>query len=830
MEPPWSIPTWQDLRFSLRTLRKTPAFTLAAIATLALGIGANTAIFQLLDAVRLRSLPVPNPQQLARIQIQNGNRGFGISNDSYDLTYPLWDEIRRHQQAFSGVFAWSSYGDVRFGEGAQARRVVGLLVSGELFPALQLTPAAGRLFSREDDQRGCTAPGAVLSYAFWQSEFAGRATAIGSRVMIFDHPYQVVGVTPARFSGLEVGRKFDVAVPMCAAESASPEDFTRRDYFWLRIMGRLKPGWTLAQASSHLAAISPGLFDATVPTGYAAKSLTDYQQLRLEAVPAANGISYLRNQYDTSLWLLLGITGLVLLIACANLGNLMLARASARQREFAVRLALGAFRGRLVRQSLSESLLMAFTGAALGLGLSSVLSQSIIRFLTIENDTPQLDMSTDWRMLAFTAAVATLACVLFGLAPALRSSQTDPGAAIKSGGRSLTAGHERFSFQRFLVVVQISVSLVLVVGALLFVGSFRNLMTLNPGFREKGILLAFFDVSRMQLPEGEIKRFQQQLIDEVRSIPQVQEAASTTNTIVGGGMWSHTIRIAGAEGSSRFTWVSPSYLRTLDIPLLSGRDFTNNDTEASPRVAIVNQTFVHRFLGSADPIGKTLRTSPEPNYPATDYQIIGVSKDTKYFDLRSDTPPMTYAPAAQFPAAGPELSLYIRSSAPLGNLSSAIQRRLAKSHPEMTMEFRVFQKQIEDGLVRERLMAALSGFFGALAALLATIGIYGVIAYVVARRRNEIGIRMALGSTRPQVIGLVMKETAVLVAVGLGIGLVGSLALARFAASLLFGLQARDPLTLFAAALLLAAVAALGSFLPAWRASRVDPMTALRYE
>jgi predicted permease len=407
---------------------------------------------------------------------------------------------------------------------------------------------------------------------------------------------------------------------------------------------------------------------------------------------------------------------------------------------------------------------------------------------------------------------------------------TAPGAVIKSGGRSSTAGRERFSFQRFLVVVQISVSLVLVVGALLFVGSFRNLMTLDPGFREQGMLLAFFDVSRMQLPEREIKTFQQQLIDEIRSIPQVQEAASTTNTVVGGGMWSHTIRIADAEGSSRFTWVSPGYLRTLEIPLLSGRDFTNNDTEASPRVAIVNQTFVRRFLGSADPIGKILRTSPEPNYPATDYQIIGVSKDTKYFDLRSDTPPMTYAPAAQFPAPGPELSLYIRSSAPLGILSSAIQRRLSKSHPEMTMEFSVFQKRIEAGLVRERLMAALSGFFGALAALLATIGIYGVIAYVVARRRNEIGIRLALGSTRPQVIGLVMKEAAVLVAVGLGIGLAGSLALARFAASLLFGLQARDPLTFFAAALLLAAVAALGSFLPARRASRVDPMTALRYE
>jgi predicted permease len=821
--------TWQDLRYSLRTLRKTPAFTIAAIATLALGIGANTAIFQLLDAVRLRSLPVPNPQQLATIQLQNGSR-FGISNDSHSLTFPLWEEIRRHQQAFSGVFAWRGFDDVRFGEGPQARRVAGLLVSGELFPALELTPAAGRLFHREDDQHGCTAPGVILSYTFWQSEFAGRAAAIGSRVTIADHPFEVIGVAPPRFQGLDVGKKFDIAMPMCAAEGASPEDFTRRDLFWLRVMGRLHPGWSVARTSSHLAAISPGLFEATLPTGYSAQSLADYKKMRLEATPAANGISDLRDQYNTSLWLLLGITGLVLLIACANLGNLMLARAGAHQREFAVRLALGASRSRLMRQSLSESLLLAFTGAALGFGLARVLSASMVWFLTIENEAPQLDLSTDWRMLAFTAAAATLACVLFGLAPALRSSHTEPGAVIKSGGRGLTAGRERFSFQRFLVVIQISVSLVLVVGALLFVRSFRNLMTLDPGFREQGILLAFIDLSHLRLPPSEIKSFDRRLLDEIRSIPQVEGAASTTNVIVGGGMWSHGIQIGDVMDTSRFTWVSPGYFRALDTPVLSGRDFNDGDLETSPHVAIVNQTFIRHFLGGADPIGKTLRTSPEPGYPATEYQIIGVCKDTRYFDLRSEIPPMVYAPATQFPRAGPWMNLYIRSSAPLGTLSAAIGRELGKSHPAMTVEFRVFQEQIENGFARDRLMAALSGFFGALAALLAAVGIYGVIAYLVARRQNEMGIRIAIGSTRPQVIALVMREAALVVAVGVGIGLAGSLVLARFAASLLFGLQARDPLTLLGAALLLAAVAALAAFLPALRASRVDPMAALRYE
>ena len=826
----WLDSTWQDVRFSLRLLRKTPAFTVAAIATLALGIGANTAIFQLLDAVRLRNLPVPDPQQLARIQIRNGNGGFGITNDFYALTYPLLEQIRLHQQSFAYVFGWRGYGDVRFGEGAQARRVRGLLVSGEFFPALELRPAAGRLFNREDDRPGCTASGVVLSYPFWQSQFGGRISAIGSKVMILDRPYEVVGVTPARFSGLEVGRKFDIAAPLCTAAIISPEDFTRRDLFWVTVMGRLKPGVSLHRASDQLQAISPGMLEATLPSGYSARALENYRKFRLEAAPAANGISSLRDDYDTSLWLLLGITGLVLLIACANLGNLMLARAGARQREFAVRLALGASRGRLIRQSLAESLLVAASGAALGLGLARVLSESIIWFLTTENDAPQLDLSADWRMLGFTAAVATLACIIFGLGPALRSSQIDPGAAIKSGGRSVTEGRERFSMQRLLVVVQISVSLVLVVGALLFVGSFRNLMTLDPGFREEGILLAFFDMSHLKLSDAEAKPFERQLLEEVRSIPQVEAAATTTNILIDGGSWTLGIHAGGVEDASKFTWVSPGHFKTLETPLLAGRDFNESDTATSPKVAIVNQTFVRRFFAGASPIGKTFRTSPEPNYPATEYQIVGVIRDTRYYDLRTPPPPICYAPATQFPPTWRWSQMYIRSSAPLAALSSAIQRRLTASHRELGMEFQVFQKQIEDGLMRERLMAALSGFFGALAVLLATIGLYGVIAYLVVRRRNEIGIRMALGASRVQVVGLIMKDAALLVAIGVAIGAACSLALAQTAASLLFGLKAYDPLTFLAAALALAAVAALGSYLPARRASRLDPMTALRYE
>src|SRR5216683_2122351 len=411
----WLESTLQDIRFALRTLRKSSAFTFAAICTLALGIGANTAIFQLLDAVLLRSLPVPNPQELARTQIRNGNGGFFLSLDDYDVSYPLWEEIRAHQQAFSGMFAWASQW-LRLGEGVQARRASALVVSGEIFSTLQVPPVAGRVFRREDDQPGCAAPGVVLSYGFWQSNFGAQHTAIGRRIMVNDVSLEVIGVAPATFSGVEVGKSFDLAVPICALSVLHRGDrsFVRRDYSWLIVMGRLKPGWTFAQASGHLSAISPGLLEATVPAGYAAASLERYKKLRLEAISARNGVSSLREQYDDPLWLLLGITGLVLLIACGNLTNLMLARA----------------RGRLIRQSLCESLLLASTGAALGLVLAGALSKSILYFLSTEGDPLHLELSTDWRMLAFTATVGTLACAILGLAPSLRSSHIGPGAAI----------------------------------------------------------------------------------------------------------------------------------------------------------------------------------------------------------------------------------------------------------------------------------------------------------------------------------------------------------------------------------------------------------------
>src|SRR6266851_5299152 len=754
----------QDLRFAWRALRKSWGFAATAILTLALGIGANTAIFQLLDAVRLRNLPVADPARLAAVRVKNGTRGFGFTTGDNEtmLSYPMWEQIRLHQQSFSSVFAWAQTGSVSLGEGAQERRARGLWVSGEIFSVLGVPPLRGRVFTEKDDQPNCGLPGVVISYPLWQSEFGGQDSAIGSRLMVEGRPTEVIGVTPRGFFGLEVGKTFDFAVPFCSLTTYFPaaETMTRSDLFWLRVDGRLKPGGTLEQASSQLGAMSPGFIEATLPSGFSSTSLNVYKNFRLAAYPGGNGISWLRQNYDTSLWLLLGTTGLVLLIACANLANI----------------------------------------------------------------------SLDWRVLLFTGAVAILTCAFFALVPAFRSSRAEPGVVLKGGSRGTTAGRERFSFQRLLVVSQIAVSVVLLVGALLFVRSFRNLATLDPGFREKGILITYADFRRLDLPPERYVPFIHDLLAAVKTVPQVESSATSTQVPLNGGSWNLGVHVNGAEGGSKFTWVSPEYFETMNIPLLTGRGFNDRDTRASPHVAIVNEAFVRRYLTGVNPAGRTIRTNAEGAYPETEYEIVGVVKDTKYSDLREPTPPVAFAPADQFPDVGPWALLFTRfSSAPSATIAG-VKEKISRISPAMKMEFHVFQTDIQNGLDRERLMAVLSGFFGALAALLAMIGLYGVISYIVATRKNEIGIRMALGADRRDVIGGVLGQTLALLGVGVGAGLVLAMAAAKGADSLLFGLRSNDPLTLLGAAGFLTVVALTASYIPAYRASRVDPMVALRYE
>ena len=825
----------QDVRFAMRTLRKSWGFTLTAVLTLALGIGANTAIFQLLDAVRLRSLPIPNPGALAGVQFKNGNRGFGIAaSDENAVTYPLWEQIRLHQQVFSDVFAWAESGSATLGEGVQERRARGLWVSGEAFTTLAISPVRGRFLSAQDDRPGCGLPGAVISYALWQSEFGGQNSAIGSKLIIVGRSTEVIGVAPKSFFGLEVGRKFDYAVPFCSLETYFPGmgTLSRLDYFWPHVLGRLKPGMTMQRASAELTAMTPSLIDATLPSGYGSNALAIYRNFRLIAVPGGNGISVLRQTYDTSLWLLLAITGLVLLIACANLANLMLARASTREREMALRLTLGASRWRLIRQLLSEGLLLAAWGAIFGIVLAEIFSRSLIRFLAGERDAIQLDLSLDWRVLLFTGFIAVLTCLVFGLVPAFRSSRAAPGAVLKSGSRGTTMGRERFSFQRWLVVTQIAISVVLLVGALLFVRSFWNLVTLDPGFRERGILVAALDFRRLGFSLERTSALTRDLLAQVRTVPQVESAATSTHIPLNGNAWNWNlgVHINGLDGSSKFMWVSPGYFQTMGISLLAGRDFDESDKRNSPRVAMVNETFVRRYLYGQNPMGKIIRTTAEPGYPESEFQIVGVVKDTKYSELREPVPPISYAPADQYPDASGWTVLFIRYSSPPAAVMSAVREKLVVVIPAMTIEFHVLENDVQNGLVRERMMALLSGFFGAVAALLAMVGLYGVISYIVAMRRNEIGIRMALGASRGSVIRIIVRQTLTLLAVGVGSGLVLSMAAERGVNSLLYGLQPNDPLTLFSAAGFLSAVALAASYIPAYRASRVEPMNALRYE
>jgi putative ABC transport system permease protein len=822
---------WQDLRYGARSLRLNLGFATIAIASLTIGIGANTTIFQLLDAIRLRSLPVKNPQQLANVHIANREWSSGSFSSSYpQLTNPLWEQLRDHQQAFSGIAAWSDMG-FNLARGGEAREANGLFVSGDLFNVLGVAPVLGRVFTSADDRRGCASPGAVISYTFWQKEFGGDPSAVGRSLTLEGHSFQVIGITPASFFGLEVGSRFDVAIPICAEPMVrgGPSYLDMRHEWWLASIGRLKPGWSLTQASAHLNAISPGMFEATMPIGYGA-DMKDYLTLKLGAFPADKGFNSINSGSADPLLILMASTGLVLLIACANLANLLLARASAREREIAVRLAIGASRARLVRQLLSESLLLALIGTVLGALVAPGLSK-ILLALQAES----FDLTPDWRVFAFLGCLAVATCMLFGLAPALRVTRTEPGAAMKAGGRGNTSTREGFGLRRLLVVSQVALSMVLLVGALLFVRSFRNLIAVNPGFRQDGILEAALDPRRLNVPQEQRIPLRQEIIRRVRAIPGVDAAADASVIPLSGGSWTMAVRVSGAQssegGTSKFDWVGPEFFKTLEIPVLEGRAFDEHDTAHSPSVAIVNETFARKLLDGRDPIGRTFRNVAEPGYPETIYQIVGVVKDTRYQQLRESQQAICFVPSSQYPlGSGPFAQILIRSNVPLAALTEQVKSTIAGVSPDIVIYFSVFKTMIRDNLADDRLMAMLSGFFAALAMLLAMIGLYGVMSYMVVRRRSEIGIRMALGANSGDVSNMILREAGVLLAVGLGIGTGLALAAATAAGALLFGLKPNDPATLGTAVAALA-IAALGaSYLPARRAARLDPVQALREE
>jgi putative ABC transport system permease protein len=608
----------------------------------------------------------------------------------------------------------------------------------------------------------------------------------------------------------------------------------RRTHWWLAVMGRLKPGWSLAQADAHVRAISPALFESTLPTTLTPDAAKRYLAYKLGAFPAGSGISDLRQDYQDPLYILLGIAGLVLVIACANLANLMLARASARERELAVRMAIGASRPRLIRQMLAESLLLAAIGAGCGGLLAQFLSRYLVRFLSTSDNPLYVDLGADWRIFGFTAALAILTCLLFGLMPALRATGANPGAVMKASGRGNTEGRERFGVRRILVVAQVSLSLVLLVGALLFVRSLHKLLTLDAGFQESGVLVTEVNIAALNYPKSRWAEAEREIVRRIRALPGVEKAAATSIVPISGDVWNDTFWFVGAQPVAKllsdFSGVSPGYFQTLGTPLLAGRDFNEHDTANSPKVAVVNQSFVKKFSDGRDPIGRRIRIDSGPGEPETIYEIIGVTKDAKYRQLRDPFTPTVYTAFSQSDNPARSAAILIRSHLGLAAQLAEIKGEMAAISPSIALNFYTLHSQISDSLLRERLMATLSGFFGFLAAALASIGLYGVMAYTVARRRNEIGIRMALGANRASVLKLIGNECGKLLIAGVLLGLVFSLLASQAVTKLLYGLTPGDPLTIVLSVLALALAALPASLIPAIRASRLDPMQALREE
>ncbi len=824
----------RDLRFGLRVLLRQPGFAAVAILSLALGVGANTAIFQLIDSVRLRVLPVEVPEMLARVSVNSGEKGRTgrFTSNFAHMTSAIYERARDRQQSFDSLAAWgpASFDLATSGESRPAQ---GLWVSGNFFSTLGIQPAVGTLISPHHDTVACAEPTATISHAFWQREFASAPDVVGRTIKLDGHAFVVGGVTPRSFFGVEVGRQFDVALPLCAerqVQGGARTALNSNDWWWLASIGRLKPGVTMEQATAELTAISAPIFAETTPERYTRGDAESYRSFTLEAMPIHTGYSSLRRQYDTPLTLLLGLAGLVLLIACGNLANLMLARASAREQEMAVRLAIGASRWRLVRQLMSESLIIAAAGAGLGAWIARNLSSLLVSFLSNDRSPLMLDLGINWRVLGFTTVLAVLTCLLFGLVPAIKATRTAPITAMRGGGRGITDGRQRFTLRRALVIGQLAVSLVLLVGALLFTRTFWNLAHADVGMTLDGVVAMDFDLRRSQIPVENEPVFHQQLLERVRQIPGISGASAVSITPMSGSGWNQSVVVDGKvqEGYPNVNQVSGNFFELLDIPLKSGRTFDERDALGAPRSVLVNEAFVARYLPGRDPIGRTFHYENRHGDPTTPLHVIGVVGDTKYNDIREDMGPIVYMAYSQDPNPGPYFSAIVRANQPGMPLAQAAVQAAAQLRGDILVVTTPLETPIVNALARERLMATLSGFFGFLAVMLAAIGLYGVMSYMVAQRRQEIGIRMALGADQGRVLSLILREALVLVVVGVAAGTGLAIFTGRFAETLLFGLTPNDPLTIGASVAGLAIIGAAASVFPAWRAARVEPTTALR--
>jgi putative ABC transport system permease protein len=823
---------WQDIRYGARILGRTPLITAVAILSLVLGIGANTAIFSMMDAVLLRLLPVRNPQELVQLQIRSPKYGAD-ANTFY--TNPLWEQIRDRQDVFSHVFAWS---ETRFdlARGGAVQYVSGIWVSGGFFEGLGLQPAAGRLLTNADDQRGC--PGAaVINYGFWQSHYGEDEKAIGSNLVLDGHPVPVVGVTPRGFYGLEAGSKFDVALPICSVTTFSPKTrLEGRSTWWLRIMGRLKSGTGAEQMKARLEALSPTVFAGALPLDWPKKEQDEFLRRVLTGMVSANGPSYMRRQMERPLYVLMAVVGLVLLIACANIASLMLARGAARQKEIAMRRALGASRTRLIRQLLTECILLSSAGALLGMFFARWGNAALLRYMSTGREKVFFDLSVSGRVLGFTALVAIFAGILFGALPAFHATRISLTAAMKGGHAG--AGESRFGFRpgKWIVASQTALSLVLLVAAGLFLRSLVRLATLDIGFDRNNVLLVSANLGVAKIAPEQRLDVYEQIESALQTIPGAISVSRSWRTPVTNHEWNDFVFVdssdapKGDDSLVYFNYVSPGYFGTLRTPLLAGRGFQPTDKKNGQGVAVVNETMVRRFFHGQNPLGKTFRVGDGRNERSQTFEIVGLMRDAKYESLREETFPQAVFPISQMPGNDESEYFELRTAIPPKALTSAVQNSVAGVNKGISLEFQTLAEQVDDSIVQDRLLATMSGFFGGLALLLAMIGLFGAISYFVMQRQTEFGVRRALGAQPGSILGLVLREVLVILAAGVTLGVGIALASARLLQSLLFGLPARDTVTMVAAVGILSAVALLAGYLPARRAMRVDPMVALRYE
>ena len=824
----------RDLRHALRALRKNPAFTLVVVMTLGLGIGANAAIFSLMDQVLFRALPVHDPGRLVLLDGPGPFRGRTVNLMTF--SYPMYMDFRDRTETFSGVLARFQMSMTVAWKG-QAERADGDLVSGNYFEVLGVKPALGRVFTASDDTTPGAHPVVVISYGFWQRRFGGDPSILNQPISVNGHPFTIVGVSGPGFNGIQVGSGSDVMVPLMMKAAMTPtwNDLDNRRSRWVNVMARLKPGITPEQAEvqmnvAYRQANEQEILTIENPSESFRKR---FVEKHLEVIPGGRGLSDLRRQFSLALIVLMSMVGVVLLIACANIANLLLARATSRQKEFAVRLALGAGRARIVRQQLVESVLLALSGACVGLALARWTGTLLIAALPGSGAAQTLTANPDLRVVAFTLAVALVTALVFGIVPALQATRPAVTSSLKEEAGSVAGGGRQARVRRSLVVGQVAMSMLLLAGAGLFARSLHNLRSVDPGFRTESLISFSIDPSLSGYDQNRALALYDRLQRELAAAPGVRSVSMSEIGALTGNGWGMSIRVDGykqKEGEDmnpNFDGVGPRYFSTMGVSLVRGREFTERDVKGAPPVAIINETMAKYFFGDTDPIGRRFGVG---GGPPTSIEIVGVVKDVRSLALRDTPPRYAYIPYMQDDSLT-QLTFYVRAAGGEAHVFDAVRqtvRRLDANLP--VFDVKSMEAQVAESLFVERMVAALSVAFGGLATLLAAIGLYGVMSYAVARRTREIGIRMALGAEPRGVLWLVLKEVALLSAFGVTVGLLTAYFAARRVESQLFGLAPNDPVTLVSAVALLLTVALVAGFVPARRATRIDPLLALRTE